>query len=64
MWGRDDGNFFASDPGAEGDKGIHVGYEYGDTFFAAETEARIRWDTTWRASTAPQTTAEFLKAWA
>jgi hypothetical protein len=44
VWGRDDGNWYKSDPGAEGDKGIHVGYEYGDTFFTAESNARIRWE--------------------
>jgi hypothetical protein len=44
MWGRDDGNWFASQPGAEGDKGIHVGYEFGDTTLTAESSARIRWE--------------------
>jgi hypothetical protein len=44
MWGRDDGNWFKSTPGAEGDKGIHVGYEFGDPFFANEGSARIRWE--------------------
>ena len=29
MWGRDDGNWFASQPGAEGDKGIHTGITFG-----------------------------------
>jgi hypothetical protein len=44
MWGRDDGNWFKTQPGAEGDKGIHVGYEFGDTFFTSAANARIRWE--------------------
>lgn len=42
MWGRDDGNWFASQPGAEGDKGIHAGLTFGPTAFT--TDARIRWE--------------------
>jgi hypothetical protein len=42
MWGRDDGNWFASQPGAEGDKGIQVGTFWGSAPFA--TDARIRWE--------------------
>jgi hypothetical protein len=44
MWGRDDGNWFSSQPGAEGDKGIHVEVEFGDTFFTSAANARIRWE--------------------
>ena len=44
MWGRDDGNWFSSQPGAEGDKGIHAEVEFGDTFFTSAANARIRWE--------------------
>jgi hypothetical protein len=42
MWGRDDGNWFASEPGAEGDKGIYASNEFGT--LAAATNARIKWE--------------------
>jgi hypothetical protein len=42
MWGRDDGNWFGSQPGAEGDKGINVGTTWGSAPFS--TDARIRWE--------------------
>lgn len=32
-WGKDDGNWFASQPGAEGDKGIYQQMEFGDPTF-------------------------------
>jgi hypothetical protein len=41
-WGKDDGNWFANKPGAEGDKGIHVGTTWGSAAFS--TDARIRWE--------------------
>jgi hypothetical protein len=41
-WGKEDGNWFASQPGAEGDKGIHAGLTFGE--LAAPVEARIRWE--------------------
>jgi hypothetical protein len=44
MWGRDDGNWFSSQPGAEGDKGIHVQYEFGDTTLTSVANSRIRWE--------------------
>jgi hypothetical protein len=43
MWGRDDGNWFANQPGAEGDKGIYVSNEFGSNL-AAPTNARIKWE--------------------
>lgn len=42
VWGKDDGNWFAAQPGAEGDKGIHTGLPFGTT--AVGTDARIRWE--------------------
>jgi hypothetical protein len=42
MWGRDDGNWFASQPGAEGDKGINTEIGFGAT--AVTTSSRIRWE--------------------
>jgi hypothetical protein len=41
-WGKDDGNWFATQPGAEGDKGIHAGLTFGE--LASPLEARIRWE--------------------
>lgn len=43
MWGRDDGKWFDSSPGAEGDKGINTELPFGS--FAPTTNARIRWET-------------------
>lgn len=42
-WGRDDGNWFNAQPGAEGDKSIQASNEFGSNF-AAPTNARIRWE--------------------
>jgi len=42
MWGRDDGKWFNSAPGAEGDKGISTETQFGD--FAPTTNTRIRWE--------------------
>ncbi len=42
-WGQDDGNWFASQPGAEGDKGIWVSNEFGSNL-AAPTNARVKWE--------------------
>jgi hypothetical protein len=44
MWGRDDGKWFDAQPGAEGDKGIHVQYEFGDTLLTSTANSRIRWE--------------------
>ncbi len=41
-WGKDDGNWFASSPGAEGDKGIYTQLEMG--FDAFPNNARINWE--------------------
>jgi hypothetical protein len=41
-WGKDDGNWFASQPGAEGDKGIRTNLTFGS--IASPTEARINWE--------------------
>jgi hypothetical protein len=43
VWGKDDGNWFASSPGAAGDKGIYVSNEFGSDL-AAPTNARIKWE--------------------
>jgi len=43
MWGRDDGNWFASEPGAEGDKGIYASNEFGSNL-ASAPNARIKWE--------------------
>jgi hypothetical protein len=42
MWGRDDGKWFNSAPGAEGDKGISTELQFGA--FAPTTNTRIRWE--------------------
>jgi hypothetical protein len=42
VWGRDDGKWFDSQPGAEGDKGIQTGTTWGSAPFS--TDARIRWE--------------------
>jgi hypothetical protein len=42
VWGRDDGNWFASQPGAEGDKGIYSDLTFGSG--AASVDARIKWE--------------------
>ncbi len=42
VWGQDDGNFFASSPGAKGDKGINTEVRFGPA--APTTESRIRWE--------------------
>jgi len=42
MWGRDDGNWFASSPGAEGDKGISTELPFGP--LSVTTNVRIRWE--------------------
>lgn len=42
QWGKDDGNWFASQPGAEGDKGIRAQLSFGA--LAAATDARIQWE--------------------
>ncbi len=42
VWGRDDGNWFASQPGAEGDKGIYSDLTFGS--LSASVDARIKWE--------------------
>jgi hypothetical protein len=42
VWGKDDGNFYASSPGAKGDKGINTELPFGSA--APTTNARIRWE--------------------
>jgi hypothetical protein len=49
-WGKEDGNWFASQPGAEGDKGIHAGLTFGE--LAVPGEAKIRWNIPSPVSTA------------
>jgi hypothetical protein len=41
-WGKDDGNWFGSQPGAEGDKGIRAELTYGE--LASPVEARLQWE--------------------
>ena len=41
-WGKDDGNWFASQPGAEGDKGIRANLTFGP--FASAFDARLNWE--------------------
>jgi hypothetical protein len=41
-WGKDDGNWFASQPGAEGDKGIYARLTFGD--FASSFDSRLNWE--------------------
>jgi hypothetical protein len=41
-WGKDDGNWFAQQPGAEGDKGIRAQLTFGS--LAGSGEARIQWE--------------------
>jgi hypothetical protein len=41
-WGKDDGNWFASQPGAEGDKGIFTRMEFGSDALAEFS--RINWE--------------------
>lgn len=43
VWGKDDGNWFDSTPGAIGDKGIYASNEFGSNL-AAPTNARIKWE--------------------
>jgi hypothetical protein len=42
MWGRDDGKWFDTQGGAEGDKGIHVGYDVSS--IPDPLVSRIRWE--------------------
>lgn len=42
VWGKDDGNWFAGQPGAEGDKGIYYRAEFGA--LAAPSLARANWE--------------------
>jgi hypothetical protein len=41
-WGRDDGNWFASEPGAEGDRGIRAQVTFGS--LASALEPRLQWE--------------------
>jgi hypothetical protein len=41
-WGKDDGNWFATQPGAEGDKGIRAQLTFGA--FAGPFDSRIQWE--------------------
>jgi hypothetical protein len=41
-WGKDDGNWFAGQPGAEGDKGIRAQLTFGEV--AASVDARLQWE--------------------
>jgi hypothetical protein len=41
-WGRDDGNWFSGEPGAEGDKGIRTQLTFGS--FASPFDARLQWE--------------------
>ncbi len=42
VWGRDDGNWYASQPGAEGDKGIYSRIPFGG--LASPFDSRINWE--------------------
>jgi len=44
VWGKDDGMWFASQPGAEGDKGIYANLGFGTNTSAADTFDRIKWE--------------------
>jgi hypothetical protein len=59
LCGKDDGKWFDTEQGAEGDKGIHAGLTFGE--LASPAESRIRWDIISPASTARQTTAGFWR---
>jgi hypothetical protein len=41
-WGKDDGNWFLNQPGAEGDKGIRAQLTFGE--LASPVDARLQWE--------------------
>jgi hypothetical protein len=41
-WGRDDGNWFANQPGAEGDRGVRAQLTFGE--LASPVDARLQWE--------------------